>query len=142
MSLTGCNFVRFTRHGLQAIRKHWDRTGDKFEVRRQGLKLRWWDERHLHPPGLLFDHTYEAIRSLAGLGIYELRLDDAIGGRANIRIVFLDPPKDWEPLLAEKRPMRLVWILEALPKKRNDWTANEIDRFRTARLLIKKRCYG
>jgi hypothetical protein len=71
--LTGCNFVRFTRHGLQAIRKTWEKTGDKFEVRRQALKLRWWDARHEHPPGMLFDHTYESIKALAGLGIYLLR---------------------------------------------------------------------
>lgn len=81
MALTGSNFVRFTRHGLQAIRKFWDKTGDKFEVRRQALKLRFWDERHLHRAGTLCDLTYESIKSLAGLGIYELRLDDKIGNQ-------------------------------------------------------------
>jgi hypothetical protein len=141
MALTGCNFVRFTRHGLQSIRHHWKRTGDKFEVRRQALKLRFWDERHLHPTGMLFDHTYESIKSLAGLGVYELRLDDEVGGQSNIRVIFFDPPKDWEPVLAERKPMRIIWVLEALPKKRDNWTANEISRFRTSRLLLKKRCY-
>ena len=141
MAITGVNFVRFTRHGLQAIRGFWKNTGDKFEVRRQALKLRFWDERHLHPPGRLFDHTYESIKSLSGLGIYELRLDDDIGGQANIRVVFLDPPKDWHPIVAEARPLRIIWVLEALPKRRNDWTVNEITRFRASRLLIKKRCY-
>jgi hypothetical protein len=141
MALTGCNFVRFTRHGLQAIRRHWARIGDRFEVRRQALKLRYWDERHLHRPGMLFDHSYESIKSLAGLGMYELRLDDAIGGQSNIRVVFLDPPKDWQPAPAERRPMRIVWVLEALPKKRNNWTENEITRFRASRLLLRKRCY-
>jgi hypothetical protein len=90
---------------------------------------------------MLLDHTYESIKSLGGLGIYELRLDDEIGEQSNIRVVFFDPPKGWEPVLAEKRPMRIVWVLEALPKKRNDWTDNEITRFRTSRLLLKKRCY-
>ncbi len=139
--LTGCNFVRFTRHGLQSIRSFWDKTGDKFEVRRQALKLRFWDERHLHPAGMLFDHTFESIKSLAGLGIYELRLDDEIGQHSNIRIVFFDPPKDWTPVLLESRPMKIIWVLEALPKKRDYWTTNEISRFRTSRLLLKKRCY-
>ncbi len=141
MALTGCNFARFTRHGLQSIRGYWAKTGDKFEIRRQALKLRFWDERHLHLPGMLFDHTYESIKSLAGLGIYELRLDDEIGGQSNIRIVFFDPPKTWEPVLAERRPLRIVWVLEALPKKRNNWTDNEITRFRASRLLLQKRCY-
>jgi hypothetical protein len=142
MALTGVNFVRFTRHGLQAIRAYWSKLGDRFEVRRQALKLRFWDERHLHPRGTLFDHTYESIKSLPGLGIYELRLDDEIGGQANIRIVFLDPPRDWRPAAGESRPMRIVWVLEALPKRRNDWTTNDITRFRTARRLIQKRFYG
>jgi hypothetical protein len=141
MALTGTNFVRFTRHGLQAIRGWWKRTGDKFEVRRQALKLRFWDERHLHPAGTLLDLTYESIKSLAGLGIYELRLDDEIGGLCNIRVVFFDPPKDWEAIKAEKRPMRIVWVLEALPKKRDEWTSNEIRRCKASRLLLKQRCY-
>lgn len=142
MALTGCNFVRFTRHGLQSIRGYWEKTGDRFEVRRQAMKLRFWDERHLHPPGMLVDHTYESIKALSGKGVYELRLDDDIGGQSNIRVIFFDPPKDWEPLPAECRPMRIVWVLEALPKRRQEWTANDIARFRASRLLIAKRCYG
>jgi hypothetical protein len=142
MGLTGCNFVRFTRHGLQAIRHGWSKIGDRFEVRRQAFKLRFWDERHTHGPGLLFDHTYEAIKALSGLGIYELRIDDEIGGQSNIRVVFFDPPKDWVPLIKEARPMRIVWVLEILAKRRNNWTANDIARFRAARRLLQKRMYG
>lgn len=142
MTITGVNFVRFTRHGLQAIRGFWKKIGDRFEVRRQALKLRFWDERHLHPPGMLFDHTYEGIKSLQGLGIYELRLDDQIGGQSNIRVVFFDPPQDWRPALEEARPLRTLWVLEALPKRRNDWTTNEITRFRASRLLVQKRFFG
>jgi hypothetical protein len=142
MALTGVNFVRFSRHGLQSIRKYWAKLGDRFEVRRQALKLRFWDERHLHAPGMLFDHTYESIKSLSGFGVYELRLDDDIGNQANIRVVFFDAPPDWIPAVGETRPMRVIWVLEALPKRRNDWTTNEITRFRAARLLIQKRFYG
>jgi len=142
MTITGVNFVRFTRHGLQAIRSYWKKTGDRFEVRRQALKLRFWDERHLHPPGMLFDHTYESIKSFAGLGIYEMRLDDDVGSQSNIRIVFFDPPHDWQPTSEEARPMRIIWAIEALPKRRNDWTTNDITRFRTSRRLIQKRFYG
>jgi hypothetical protein len=142
MALTGVNCVRFSRHGLQSIRAYWKKLGDKFEVRRQALKLRFWDERHLHPPGMLLDHTYEAIRALQGLGVYELRLDDEIGGQENIRVVFFDPPKEWPAVPGEGRPMRIVWVLEALPKRRNDWTTNDITRFRGSRLVIAKRFYG
>src|SRR5260370_27854089 len=68
MAITGVNFVRFTRHGLQAIRAYWAKLGDRFEGRRQALKLRFWDERHLHPRGMLFDDTYESIKSLPRAG--------------------------------------------------------------------------
>ena len=142
MAITGINFVRFTRHGLQAIRAYWTKIGDRFEVRRQALKLRFWDERRLHPPGTLFDHSYESIKSLQGLGVYELRLDDPIGGQSNIRIVFFDPPQDWQPVAGEVRPLRTLWVLEALPKRRNDWTTNDVTRFRAARLLVRKRFFG
>lgn len=142
MSLTGVNFVRFTRHGLQAIRHYWTDIGDRFEVRRQALKLRWWDERHLHPMGTLFDMTYEGIKSLPGLGIFELRLDDVIGGQANIRVMFFDPPASWEPLSEDVRPMRTIWVLEALPKRRTEWTKNDQTRFRASRNLIRTRFYS
>lgn len=141
MSITGTNFVRFTRHGLQSIRGYWSQIGDRFEVRRQALKLRFWDERREHGPGLLFDHSYESIKALSGLGVYELRLDDPIGGQSNIRVVFFDPPSSWVPLSSEWRPLRTLWVLEALPKKRNDWTTNDLTRFRGARLLIETRFY-
>jgi hypothetical protein len=141
MPITGVNFVRASRHGLQAARKFWPATGDRFEVRRQALKLRFWDERHLHPPGMLGDLTYETIKGLPGLGIYELRLDDTIGGLSNIRIVFFDPPRNWQPRALEARPLPIVWILEAMPKRRNEWTKFDVERFRRARLLIQKRCY-
>jgi len=140
ISITGKNFVRLTRHGLQSIRSVWPYTGDRFEVRRQVLKLKWWDDRHLHPPGLLVDHTYEAIKALPGLGLYELRLDDEIGGQRNIRAIFFDPPSNWVPL--EQKPMRVIWVLEAFPKKRQDFSRNDLRRFRNSRMLLAQRCYG
>ena len=76
--LTGTNFVRCTRHGLQSVRKWWPRLSDRMEVRRHGLKLRFWNERHLHPSGLLMDLTYERIKALSGLDVYEARVDDEI----------------------------------------------------------------
>jgi hypothetical protein len=108
MALTGSTFVRFTRHGLHSLGHWWPRIGDAFEVRRQALKLRFWDQRHLHPPGCLMDLTYEAIKALPGLGVYELRLDDEIGGQSKIRVAFFDPPSTWAPLSEEARPMRIV----------------------------------
>lgn len=141
MALSGTNFVRFSRHGLQSIRRYWGSISDRFEVRRQALKLKWWDERHEHPAGVLVDLTYESIKALSGLSIYELRIDDEIGGQANIRVIFFDPPSSWQLLPGEARPMRVVWALEAMPKRRQEWTQNDITRFRAARLVIAKRFY-
>lgn len=140
MALTGSNFIRFTRHGLHVARSIWKVTGDRFEIRKQSLKLRFWDERHLHQPGLLIDLSYESIKALSGSGIYEARIDDPIGGQENIRIVFFDPPKEWVPL--ELKPMRIVWILEVIPKRRNEWTKFDLKRFKASRLMLAQRCYG
>lgn len=141
MSLTGCNFARFSRHGLQSIRSHWPKMADRFEIRRQALKLRFWDERHLHGTGMLFDHSYEKIKALASESVYELRLDDEIGGQSNIRVVLFDPPSTWTPVADNVLPLRVIWILEALPKKRNEWTKNDITRFKGQRVLLKRRFY-
>jgi hypothetical protein len=119
MAVTGSNFVRFTRHGLQSIRKPWPKVNHRFKIRRQALKLRWWDERHLEDTsGLLGDLTYEKIRALSDESIYELRLTGTIGGQSNIRVVFFDPPKDWVPVVpyhvnADGQSMRAVWVIEA-----------------------------
>jgi hypothetical protein len=139
MAVTGTHLVRMTRHGLQSARKLWPKTRDRFEVRRQALKLRFWGERHEHEPGMLLDLSYESIKSLSGLGLYELRLDDKIGEHGNVRIIFLQPPEDWVP--DDPRPMPILWVLEIFPKKRDDFTANEIRRFKASRLMIRQRFY-
>lgn len=141
MAITGTNFVRFTRTCVHLIRRYWRRVGHGYEVRRQALKLRFWDERHEHGNGMLCDHTYESIKALPGLGIYEMRLDDEIGGQSNIRVILFDPPGDWEPKEEHKRPLRVVWVLEVLPKRRDEWTRNDLIRFRAARLLVQTRFY-
>lgn len=146
MAVTGCNFVRFTRHGLQSIRHPWPKVNHRFKVRRQALKLRFWDERHRDQPGVLLDLTYEKIKALKDESIYELRLTGSIGGQSNIRIVFFDPPKDWVPqtpypIDPEGQVMRVVWVMEAMPKKRNEWTSYDLDRFSSSRMLIQERFY-
>ena len=141
MAVTGCNFVRFSRSGLQAIRKSWPRTRDRFELRRQALKLRFWDQRQSHGLGLLFDLSYERIKGVADRDIYELRIDDDVGGQSNIRVVLFDPPSGWTPLPDHVKPLRTLWVLEIMPKKRDDWTVNDFTRFKAARLVAKKRFY-
>jgi hypothetical protein len=87
----------------------------------------------------LLDVTYESIKAMPGSGVYELRIDDELGGLRNIRVVFFEAPQTWKPNTAYPRPV--LWVLEALPKKRQDWTANDIDRFRAKRAVVKARFY-
>ena len=141
MTLTGTHHVRALKSALhKARRRYWPTVGPRMEVRRQALKLRYWGERHAFgaETGVL-DLTYESIKSMPSSGVYELRLDDEIGGHRNIRVVFLVPPDDWEPV--QYSPLPVIWVLEALPKRRNAWTAEDLDRFWALRATVHERFY-
>jgi hypothetical protein len=106
------------------------------EVRRNALKLRHWG--HREGQGVM-DLTYESIKAMPRSGVYELRIDDELGGHRNIRIIFFEAPEVWKPNRAY--PLPVLWVLEALPKKRNDWTTGDIDRFWAKRGIVKERFY-
>ena len=139
MALEGTHFVRVLRSALQKARKHWPRTGPRMEIRRQSLKLRFWGLQHSGDEGGLLDLSYESIKARPKSGLYELRLDDEIGGLANIRVIFFLPPASW--ISRVQLPLPAIWILEALPKKRNEWTTFDLDRFDAARAIVKERFY-
>lgn len=86
MPLNGTHHVRALKSALQAAKDYWPKTQHRMEVRRHALKLRYWGDRHL-ATGSVLDLNYEAIKALAGSGIYELRVDDAIGGRSPHRFL-------------------------------------------------------
>lgn len=136
MPLTGTHLVRVLRSALQSAKHFWPRVGDRMEVRRNALKLRHWGKREAEG---VMDMTYESIKSMPGLGVYELRIDDEIGGLRNIRVIFFEPPDAWKPNRGYPKPV--LWVLEALPKKRQAWTANDIDRFSAKRGIVKERFF-
>ena len=136
--LEGTHHVRALRSALQKAKRTWPKVGDRMEVRRQALKLRFWGSRHESEPGLL-DLSYESIKSMPGTGVYELRLDDTIGVISNIRILFFDPPKAWTCQF--ETPLPVVWVLEAMAKRRDGWTKFDVDRFRAERQIVKERFY-
>jgi hypothetical protein len=136
MTLTGTHLVRTLRSALQSAKHFWPRVGDRMEVRRHALKLRHWGSREAQG---VMDLTYESIKAMAGSGVYELRIDDEIGGKRNIRVLFFEAPEAWKPNHVYPKPV--LWVLETLPKKRQDWTANDIDRFWAKRTLVKERFY-
>jgi hypothetical protein len=108
------------------------------DLRRHALKLRFWGQRH-GPTATVLDLEYESIKSMQGSGVYELRIDE-VGGQRNIRILFLDPPASWAPLYAS--PLPIIWVLEALPKVRQEWTGHDLSRFRAKRELVRQRFYA
>src|SRR5437879_2389413 len=136
MALTGTHLVRALRSALQSAKRFWQKVGDRMEVRRNALKARHWGSRG--PQGLM-DLTYESIKAMPGSGVDELRIDDEISGLRNSRVILFEPPDAWKP--NRKYPMPVLWVLEAGPKKRQEWTANDIDRFWAKRATIKERFY-
>src|SRR5687767_8211910 len=99
MAVTGTHLVRALRSALQSARYYWPKVGDRMEVRRNALKLRFWGMRsQTEENELIMDVSYESIKSLQGSGVYELRLDDEIGGQRNVRVIFFVPPEKWKPI--------------------------------------------
>jgi hypothetical protein len=141
MAVTGTHLVRALRSALQSAKYYWPKVGDRMEVRRSALKLMFWGMRNeTEANEMVMDVSYESIKALQGSGVYELRLEDEIGGHRNIRVIFFVPPEKWKPIT--KMPLPTLWILEAVPKKRNDWTTNDINRFRAKRAIVKERFFG
>ena len=141
MAISGSTFVRSTRQSNRSIKSNWYKTRDQFEVWGQAKKLMFWDQRHNYPPGVLCDCTYESIKGITNVKVYEMRLDGVIGGQSNIRVVFLDPPHDWIPLTQFKSLVKNVWLLEIIPKRRDNWTSNDLNRFRSTSLLVQQQLH-
>lgn len=138
--LAGTHFVRVLRSALHACRRYWPKAKERMEVRRHALKLKFWGLRH-EPTNTALDLSYESIKSMPGSGVYELRIDDEIGGQTNIRVIFLVPPPAWVPKNWTK-PLPVLWLLDVLPKKSDSWKQHQIDRFWAAREVVRERFYS
>src|SRR5262249_43301740 len=136
MALTGTHWVRALASALATAKRLWPHASDYFEVYYQTLKLRFWGER---AGEMVVDIDYESIKAMSGSGVYELRLDDEIGGHRNLRVIFFEPPKSWEPNF--ETPLPVLWVLDVVPKKRDDWTTNQIDTFWAKRAIVQDRFY-
>lgn len=108
---------------------------DVMEVRSQAIKLRYWPERQAQESGQLIDLEWCWVRALSGLRIGELRLDDAIGGRENLRIIFYVGDR------IVGAPLPTIWILRVMQKKRNDFSSYDLDVFKGRRILVLERFY-
>lgn len=134
--LTGSYRVRVIRPALREATRLCPRVGDYFELRAQVLKLRYWPEHEkVFPNGHVLDLDWEWIKALKGQDVGELRIDDVIGGCDNLRAVF------YVGDAGVKAPLPMIWILGLLQKKRQDFSRDSIEIFRSRRILVNERYY-
>jgi hypothetical protein len=113
------------------------RKKEKIEIRRHALKLRYWPMvRPDDEAGQVMDLNWSWVRALRNLRIGELRIDDVIGGYDNLRIIFFQG----EPVV--RHPLPVMWIIRVLQKKRDDFSAHELEIFRARRVLVMERFYN
>jgi len=136
-NLTGNFRVVPTPQAKASNAKLHPRRSDQMEVRRHALKLRFWPLRHAADEnGKVLDLDYSWIKALKGLDIGELRIHDTIGGNNNLRLIFFVGD------MRVKDPLPMIWILEVMQKKRDEFTANQLKIFKAKRIIVIERYYN
>lgn len=132
-NLTGDFFVKALRPAFQDARRVCPKTRDRAILRRHALKLRFWPENHPADNGQVLDLDWSWIKAMKNLNVGELRIQDTIGGNDNLRIIFYvgDPEI--------KDPMRRIWVLAVIQKKRQDFSQANIKTFKLRRQLVIER---
>ena len=74
---------------------------------------------------------------MPGKNVGELRIDDVIGGHNNLRVIFFVPG-----VKRRGDPLPAIWILAAMQKKRQDFSAANLQTFKLRRQLVLLRFYG
>ena len=133
-NLTGNYRVRVFKPAFDEVQKLCPRIKDRMVLRRHALKLRYWPQSHpTDDAGRILDLDWSWIRSLPGLRVGELRIDDVIGGNDNLRIIFYVGSSEI------REPLPMIWVLRAMQKKREEFTTNDISIFRARRALVIER---
>lgn len=125
--LTGTHRVRAIRPAFEDASGLLKKTREKCELRRHSLKLRYWPDT--------VDLSWSWIKSLDGMKVGELRIDDTIGGNDNLRIIFFVGDS------SVKDPLPLIWVIRVMQKKRMDFSKNDLRIFKARRLLVIERFY-
>lgn len=137
--LTGFYFIRPT---ASACKRAWtlcDHDQRHYQkLRRHGLNLRWLSGPSADEQGPAGDLDWDWIKGLPGLHIGELRIDEHINGHENLRIVFFR-----SEILRPTDPgdMRVIWLLDVFPKKRQDFSKYQLQTFAAKRKIILHREY-
>jgi hypothetical protein len=136
-ALTGNYFVTRTRAALSAARRLIPKTSDCMELRDHVLKLRYWPTGGAAgDAGQLVDLNWSWVKSLPGSHIGELRVDDAIAGCDNLRVIFF---------VAGKRPqdpMPRIWIFHVMQKKQMDFSPHMLTLFKARKDLVIEDFYS
>lgn len=134
-ALTGTHRVRIFRPAFDQVRKLCRSTRECIELRRHALQLRYWPGHQTDEGGQLVDLNWTWVKSLPGLQIGELRIDDVIGGNDNLRIIFFVGDEE------VKQPLPMIWVLNVFQKKRDYLTTSQVKVFRGQRQLVIERFY-
>jgi hypothetical protein len=114
----------------RAIRKSWPEERDSEEMRRQVSKLRFWPVRTpTDETGQVLDMDWSVIQACRKEKVFELRIADKIGGRSNIRAIFVvtERPHTQETV---------IYVLTVMVKKRQRFTRRDIETFRCGRANV------
>ncbi len=120
--MTGAHYVRVIRPAMQEAQKLFSKMRDRAELRRQTLKLRFWNEPSpTDESGDVVDMNWTWIKSYREKHLAELRIDDEIGGHRNLRVFFWKPSRqavvEWNSNFG---PVSMIWILGVTEKKEKD----------------------
>jgi hypothetical protein len=135
--LTGDYRVRAIKPFLDDGGRLFRKTREKIEVRRHTLKLRFWPRsKPVDEGGKILDVDWSWIKSLPGMKVGELRLNDTIGGHDNLRVIFFVGPPDI------RVPLPMIWALRVMQKKRDDFSKHDLSVIRARRTLVLERFYN
>lgn len=105
-----------------------------WKLRQHAFKLVYWPDGGREAEA---DIDWDWIKGFERLRIGELRIDEPINGRGNVRVIFFKANQR-----IENEPLCRIWLLAAFAKKRQDFGAGQLAAFRGMRTIIVERHYG
>ncbi len=128
--LTGNYLVKIYEPALDEARDLLPKDRDFYLLREHALKLRYWPEQNPEDEsGNVLDLDWSYIHDSGKIG--ELRIHETIAGNDNLRIIFFVGEED------DRFPMRVIWILMAFQKKRQDFSKAQKTTFQARRRHVE-----
>ena len=128
--LTGNYLVKAYEPALDEARDLLPMDRDFYLLREHALKLRYWPEQNPEDEnGKVLDLDWSYIKDSGKIG--ELRIRETIAGNDNLRIIFFVGEEE------DRFPMKVIWILMAFQKKRQDFSKPQKTTFQARRKHVK-----